>query len=45
MNVQPEYEDCLRVARDKGLPLKEVLKLAMHEFMTKERPGRKSRRA
>lgn len=31
-NVSPEYEDCARVARESGLPLKEVQELAVSAY-------------
>jgi hypothetical protein len=37
VNVQPEYEDCLELARAKGLPLKDVLRRAAAEFEEKDR--------
>ncbi len=43
INIQPEYEDCLRVARNRGLTLKKVLKLALDGFVTKERQNSKRR--
>ena len=35
VNVQPEFSDCLTVARKKGLPVKDVLRLALKEFSKK----------
>jgi hypothetical protein len=32
VNAQPEYEDCLRVSRDKGVPLKDVIRKAAAEY-------------
>lgn len=40
VNVQPEFSDCLRVARKKGLPVKRVIQLALREYLkeTRKRP-------
>ena len=35
VNVQPEYEDCLKAARKTRRPLKEIAHLAVHEFIKK----------
>jgi uncharacterized protein (TIGR00299 family) protein len=35
VNVQPEYEDCLKASRKTKRPLKEIAHLAMHEFVEK----------
>ena len=35
VNVQPEYEDCLKASRKTKRPLKEVAHLAVHEFIKK----------
>ncbi len=35
VNIQPEFSDCLNLARKKGLPVKEVLRLALVEFSKK----------
>jgi len=35
VNVQPEYEDCLKASRKTNRPLKEIAHLAMHEFVEK----------
>jgi uncharacterized protein (TIGR00299 family) protein len=35
LNVQPEYADCLAVARKKGLPVKEVLRKALEAYHRK----------
>lgn len=35
VNVQPEFSDCLNLARKKGLPVKDVLRLALKEFSKK----------
>lgn len=34
-HAQPEFSDCLTVARKKGLPVKDVLRLALEEFSKK----------
>ena len=35
VNVQPEYEDCLKASRKTKRPLKEIAHLAVHEFIKK----------
>ena len=40
LNAAPEYEDCRKLAAERGVPLKEVLALAMHELQ-KLREGRR----
>ena len=35
VNVQPEYDDCLAVARKKRLPLKDVLRRALEDYSKK----------
>jgi pyridinium-3,5-bisthiocarboxylic acid mononucleotide nickel chelatase len=35
-HAQPEFSDCLRVAEKTGIPLKKVMQLALHEYMTKQ---------
>lgn len=35
VNVQPEYEDCLKASRKTKRPLKEIAHLAVHEFINK----------
>jgi uncharacterized protein (DUF111 family) len=37
-NFAPEYEDCRRLAREKGVPLKEVIQKANFAFL-KQNPG------
>jgi len=37
VNVQPEFSDCLTVARKKGIPLKRVLELALMKFFKEEK--------
>jgi hypothetical protein len=37
VNVQPEFSDCLKLAKKKGLPLKEIIRLALDEFSKKQR--------
>jgi uncharacterized protein (DUF111 family) len=36
LNVAPEYEDCQRVAREKGVPLKEVILAAQLAYTQKQ---------
>jgi uncharacterized protein (TIGR00299 family) protein len=36
LNVAPEYEDCQRIAREKGVPLKEVILAAHLAYMQKQ---------
>jgi uncharacterized protein (TIGR00299 family) protein len=38
VNAAPEYEDCARVARDKGIPLKQIQALAMKSYLSKVSP-------
>lgn len=33
VNSTPEYEDCARIAREKGIPLKDVQALALREYL------------
>jgi uncharacterized protein (TIGR00299 family) protein len=35
INVQPEFSDCLTVAREKQVPVKDVLRLALQEYAKK----------
>jgi uncharacterized protein (TIGR00299 family) protein len=35
VNAQPEYEDCVRVSRKTGRPLKEIVRLAVREYYGK----------
>ncbi len=35
VNVQPEFADCLKAAREKNLPLKEVQRLALEQYHKK----------
>ena len=37
LNVAPEYEDCQRLAREKGVPLKEVLSEAQFRFREQQK--------
>ncbi|MGB7294613.1 MAG: nickel pincer cofactor biosynthesis protein LarC [Candidatus Aminicenantales bacterium] len=37
VNVQPEFSDCLRVARKKGLPVKVIHQLALGQHFSKRR--------
>jgi len=39
VNVQPEFSDCLKLAKKKDLPLKEVMQLALKEFFKERRSG------
>lgn len=39
VNVQPEFSDCLKLAKKKGLPLKEIIRLALDESSKKQRSG------
>jgi len=35
INIQPEFSDCLKLARKKGVPVKEILRLAVQEYSRK----------
>jgi uncharacterized protein (DUF111 family) len=39
VNVQPEFSDCLKLAKKKGLPLKEIIRLALDKSSKKQRSG------
>jgi uncharacterized protein (DUF111 family) len=38
LNAAPEYEDCQRLAAQKGIPLKEVLALANFHYQKQREP-------
>jgi len=33
VTAAPEFEDCARIARDKGVPLKQIQALAMKSYL------------
>ena len=35
VNIQPEYADCLALAKKKGLPVKQILELARQEYLSR----------
>ena len=39
LNATPEYEDCQRLAAEKGIPLKQVIAAASFEFQKGREPG------
>jgi uncharacterized protein (TIGR00299 family) protein len=41
VNAQPEFADCLKVARKKGLPVKSVCQRALQEYLKKDNPRKK----
>jgi uncharacterized protein (DUF111 family) len=42
VNVQPEYEDCARIARATGLPWKQVHQQVIHRFWQDDGRGQNS---
>jgi uncharacterized protein (DUF111 family) len=36
MSVTPEYEDCVRIARDQSVPLKDVQALAVKAYQERQ---------
>jgi uncharacterized protein (TIGR00299 family) protein len=40
LNATPEYEDCQRIATERGIPLKQVLASASFEFQKKKEAGK-----
>jgi len=40
VNLQPEYEDCLRLAKKNKLPVKQAIQLVLEEFSKKKRKDR-----
>jgi len=42
VNIQPEFDDCLRLAKKNNLPVKQVIQLTLREFYKKKkRPGKR----
>jgi uncharacterized protein (DUF111 family) len=39
LNATPEYDDCRRIAAEKGIPLKQVIAAASYEFQKQRDPG------
>ncbi len=37
VNIQPEFADCLKLARKKKLPVKKAIQLALEEFSKEDR--------
>jgi uncharacterized protein (TIGR00299 family) protein len=40
LNATPEYDDCQRIASEKGIPLKDVLAAASYAFQTQHKPAK-----
>ena len=40
LNATPEYDDCQRIAAEKGIPLKDVLAAASYAFQTQHKPAK-----
>lgn len=40
LNATPEYEDCQRIATERGIPLKQVIASASYEFQKKKEAGK-----
>jgi pyridinium-3,5-bisthiocarboxylic acid mononucleotide nickel chelatase len=40
LNASPEYDDCQRIATDRGIPLKQVIAAATFEFQKKREAGK-----
>jgi len=41
VNIQPEFSDCLKVAKKRDLPVKEISQLALREFLRRRKNGSK----
>jgi hypothetical protein len=41
VNLSPEYEDCKRLALEKGVPLKQIFEEAKKEIITLQKGGRR----
>jgi len=39
VNAQPEFSDCAKIAKKKGLPLKDVSRIAIREFLRRRKNG------
>ena len=39
LNATPEYEDCQRIAAERGVPLKQVIAAASFEYQKQSHPG------
>jgi uncharacterized protein (TIGR00299 family) protein len=44
LNATPEYEDCLKIAAERGVPLKQVMAAASFEFEAKRQGNKKARK-
>ncbi len=40
LNATPEYDDCRRIAAEKGIPLKDVLAAASYAFQNQHKPAK-----
>jgi hypothetical protein len=40
LNATPEYDDCQRIAAEKGIPLKDVLAAASYAFQNQHKPAK-----
>jgi len=41
LNATPEYEDCLKIAAERGVPLKQVMAAASFEFEAKRQGSKR----